>query len=196
MKEANQIPASSRFPAFAVREDFPNEGRSPFVSYMKTKAQNFMRRSVVVWVMLACALAGEARAEQGATTFYVQLIRGTETTQPPVPGCKPVGPRLARTFRPVFKWKGYWEMNRQQVALGPRQTSRVRLGNGREAEIDLRNPKQRRIAAFQNGQLVGRTISPPGETMTIIGENRDGKSVWFIVVRRDKPGDSAALRAV
>ena len=156
---------------------------------MKTEAQSFMRRSVVVLVMLAWALAGEARAGQGATTFYVQLVRGTETTQPPVPGCKQVGPRLTEKFRPVFKWKGYWEMNRQQVAVVPGRTVRVRLGSGREAEIDLRDPKQRRVSAFQNGQLVERTISPTGEAMTIIGGNRDGKSVWFIVVRRDRPED-------
>ena len=80
-------------------------------------------------------------------------------------------------------------MNRQQVALVPGQTSRVRLGNGREAEIDLANPKERRVTAFQDGKLVDRTISPAGESMTIIGGNRDGKSMWFIVVRRDKPGD-------
>jgi|ERR1035441_1544700 hypothetical protein len=153
------------------------------------KTSGLMRRSVAILFILACALAGETRAGQGVTTYYVQLVRGTETTQPPVPGCKQVGPKLAATFRPVFKWKSYWELNRQQVALGPGQTTRVRLGNGREAEIDLRNPKERRVAAFQNGQLVDRTISPPGEAMTIIGGNRDGKSVWFVVVRRDKPGD-------
>jgi hypothetical protein len=144
---------------------------------------------MVILVMWACALGGNASAGQDATTFYVQLIRGTETTQPPVPGCKQVGPKLAGTFRPVFKWKGYWELNRQQVAVVPGHAARVRLGNGREAEIDLRNPKQRRVSAFQNGQLVERTISPTGEAMTIIGGNHDGKSVWFIVVRRDKPGD-------
>jgi hypothetical protein len=88
----------------------------------------------------------------------------------------------------VFKCKGYWEMSRQQVALVPGRAARVQLGNGREVEIDLRNPKERRVAAFQNGQLVDRTINAAGEAMTIIGGNRDGKSVWFIVVRRDKPG--------
>jgi hypothetical protein len=45
------------------------------------------------------------------------------------------------------------------------------------------------VAAFQNGQLVDRTISPTGDMMTIIGGNRDGNSAWLIVVRRDKPGD-------
>jgi hypothetical protein len=58
-------------------EDFPNKGRAPFVSYMKTKAQSFMRLSVVILVMLACALAGRASAGQGATTFYVQLVCGS-----------------------------------------------------------------------------------------------------------------------
>ena len=148
-----------------------------------------MRRDVAILVMLAFALAGAASAGQDATTFYVQLIRATEANRPPEPGCKGVGARLAGTFRPVFKWKGYWEMNRRRVAVASGQTARVRLGNGREVEINLRNPKERRVAAFQNGQLVERTISPAGEAMTIIGGNRDGKSVWFIIVRRDKPLD-------
>ena len=148
-----------------------------------------MRHGVVILVVLACTWADKASAGQGATTFYVQLVRGTEANQPLVPGCKQVGPRLARTFCPVLKWKNYWEINRQQVGVFPGRATRVKLGNGREAEIDLRNPMQRRVAAFQDGQLVDRTIIPAGEAMTIIGGNRDGKSMWFIVVRRDKPPD-------
>ena len=148
-----------------------------------------MRRMMVILILLAFAPGGTARAEDGAATFYVQLIRGTDTDQPPVPGSKCVGPKLAETFRPVFKCRGFWEINRQQVAVSPGKAKRVQLGNGREAEIDLRNPKQRRVAAFQNGQLVERTVSPTGEAMTIIGGNHDGRSMWFIIVRRDKPGD-------
>jgi hypothetical protein len=148
-----------------------------------------MRRGVAILAVWACALAGAAKAGEGATTFYVQLIRGTEADQPPVPGCKQVGSRLAGTFCPVFRWKSYWELNRQRVTVVPGQAARVRLGYGREAEIDLRNPNERRVTAFQNGQFVDRTIRPVGEAMTIIGGTRDGKSIWFIVVRRDKPGD-------
>ena len=75
------------------------------------------------------------------------------------------------------------------MALSPGQVGRVRLGNGREAEIDLRSPKERKVAAFQGGKVVDRTSMPTGEGMTIIGGSRDDKSVWFIVVRRDKPQD-------
>ena len=67
--------------------------------------------------------------------------------------------------------------------------NRVQLGNGREAEIDLSSAKERKVAAFQNGKLVDRTVMPHGEGMTIIGGSREDKSVWFIVVRRDKPPD-------
>jgi hypothetical protein len=66
---------------------------------------------------------------------------------------------------------------------------RVQLGNGREAEIDLSSAKERKVAAFQDGRLVDRTSVPQGEGMTIIGGSREDKSVWFIVVRRDKPQD-------
>jgi hypothetical protein len=139
--------------------------------------------------LLTFGLVVETRAADGVTTYYVQLIRGTETNQPPVLGAKSVGPKLTETFRSVFRCKGFWEISRQEVALSQGQTARVQLGNGRVAEIDLRSPKEMKVAAFHDGKLVDRTIRPAGEAMTIIGGNRDGKSVWFVVVRRDKPSN-------
>jgi hypothetical protein len=64
----------------------------------------------------------------------------------------------------------------------------VWLSNGREVEIDLRRRGKRTVTAFQNGRLVDRTIVPAGEAMAVIGGDRDQKSAWFIVVRRDRPG--------
>ena len=148
-----------------------------------------MRRLMVILMLTAVALADETRAAAQATTFYVQLVRGTESEQPPVPRCKSVGRKLAQTFGPVFKCRGYWEIERQQIVVSPGQMARVQLGNGRAAEIDLRNPKERKVAAFEDGRLVDRTTMPKSEGMTIIGGKRQDKSVWFIVVRRDKPGN-------
>jgi hypothetical protein len=144
---------------------------------------------MVILMVAGLALASEARADEGAATFYVQLIRGTDTDQPPVPGAKSVGPKLAGTFRPVFKCKGFWEIKREQVTVSPGKVKRVQLGNGREAEIDLSAAKERKVAAFQDGKLVDRTSVPHGGGMTIIGGSREDKGVWFIVVRRDKPQD-------
>jgi hypothetical protein len=148
-----------------------------------------MRVLMVILIVTTVALASETRAAAQASTFYVQLIRGTDSEQPPAPRCKSVGRKLAETFRPVFNCRAYWEMNRQEVKVSPERVARVELGNGRVAEIDLRSPKARRVAAFQNGQLVDRTSIPTGEGMTIIGGKREDKGLWFIVVRRDKPAD-------
>ena len=57
-----------------------------------------MRRLYIVLMLLAFAPVGTARADDGAAIFYVQLIRGTDTDQPPVPGSKSVGPKLAETL--------------------------------------------------------------------------------------------------
>ncbi len=146
-----------------------------------------MRCLLCILVVTAVVLTGETSAMAQANTYYVQLVRGTDNEQPPAPRSKRVGHKLAQTFGPVFRCKGYWEISRQQVTLSPGQVSRVELGNGRAAEIDLRSPKERKVAAFVDGKLVDRTCIPKGEGMTIIGGKREDKGVWFIVVRRDKP---------
>ncbi len=137
--------------------------------------------------LVSLAPLAASSAEQGAITYYVQLIRGSDEDTPPEPGSKRVGPKLAETFKPVFKWKTYWEIKCREVALTPGRATRVRLNDEREVHLDLTDPNHRKVAAFQKGALVERTVSPLGEGMTIIGGDRDKKSAWFIVVRRDKP---------
>ena len=103
------------------------------------------------------ALAGEStvRADDGVATYYVQLIRGTDTNYPPTRGSKCVGPKLAATFQPVFKCKAFWEIKRQVVTVAPGEAKRVVLGNGREAEIDLRSPKRAESYRLSQGQVGG-----------------------------------------
>jgi hypothetical protein len=138
------------------------------------------------WIV-AIGLAGAAGAEADKVTFYVQLIHGSNEAKPPVSGAKRVGPKLAETFRPVFNWTNYWEVSRQQVALARGEKTRIQLSKEREVEIDLRNPAKRKVTAYHAGQAVSRLTRPVDEAMTIIGGDRDTNSVWFIVVRRDKP---------
>ena len=148
-----------------------------------------MRHLIAILMLAALTLAGEVRAGAQTTRYDVQLIRGTNTEQPPVPRTKSAERKVAETFHGVFNCKAYWEMNRQQVTIPAGQMARVQLGNGREAVIDLRSPDARKVAAFQSGRLVDRTVIPRGEGTTIIGGKREDKGVWFIVVRRDKPAN-------
>jgi hypothetical protein len=153
-----------------------------------TREQSFMRRFAIILAVSVFGLTGLAKAQERALIYYVQLIRGTDSDQPPQAGSKLVGAKLAGKLQCVFKWKNYWEINQRKIEVDPGRTARVHLGNGREVGIDLTVPGKRTVTAFQNGHLVDRTIRAVGEAMTLIGGDRDGKSVWFIVVRRDKPG--------
>ena len=146
-----------------------------------------MRSFVGILVLAVFALAGSSRAEEGASTFYVQLIRGTNGDGPPVGACHRAGPRLVATLGPVLKWKSYWEICCKSVSLQSGRATRVRLGNGRDVEIDLSVPKKRKVTAYQDGVAVDRTTSTTGDRVTIAGGERDEQSAWFIVVRRDKP---------
>jgi len=132
-------------------------------------------------------LASNAFGGDSADTFYLQLVRGTDTSQPPQRDCRPVGPRLAKTFEPVFRWRYYWEINLRKTVVHSGQKVRSPLSSEREVEIDLRQPKERRITAYLQGKVTDRTILAAGSDMTIIGGNRRPNEAWFIVVRHDNP---------
>jgi hypothetical protein len=136
-------------------------------------------------VLAAATLA--ATAEPTNLTFHVQLVRGSEEASPPTKDSKAIGPKLAAEFRPVFKWKHFWEVQYHEVHLAPGRKTKLRLSPQREVEIDLARPHQRAVTGYSNGKAIARTVDPLDAPMTLIGGERDAHSVWFIVVRRDKP---------
>lgn len=146
-----------------------------------------MKRWLCLLLLVAVGLPVSFGADTEKATYYVQLIRGSNEDEPPEPGSKRIGPKLSAALRPVFQWKSYWEVKRQQVALANGQKSTVRLSPQREVMIDLTDPAKRQVTVFEAGRPVSRAIRPSGEAMTIIGGDRDKGSAWFIVVRRDKP---------
>jgi hypothetical protein len=126
-------------------------------------------------------------APEKPLVYYVQLIRCSDQEQAPQPGSRRVGAKLAERFQCVFRCRSYWEISQEKVQVLPAKSVRVRLQNGRDVEIDLSQPGKRRVSTFHKGRLLDRTIEPLGESMTLIGGDRDQTSHWFIVVRRDKP---------
>ena len=141
--------------------------------------------AIIAAAMLA--FAGWANAGEKPVVYYVQLIRCSDQEHAPEPGSRRIGPKLAERFQCVFRCKSYWEISQEKLEIMPNQSARVRLHNGRDVEIDLKQPGKRRVATFYQGRLLDRTVEPSSENMTLIGGDRDQTSHWFIVVRRDKP---------
>ena len=146
-----------------------------------------MNRWICLFVIFALISHVASGAPEEKITCYVQLIRGNDEAQPPVSGAKAIGPKLSKSLRSVFRWKSYWEINRQEVVLAAGAKTKVVLSKDRAVEIDLSKPTKRTVTAFSNDKPVCTTTQPAGKSMTIMGADRGSKSSWFIVVRRDKP---------
>jgi hypothetical protein len=164
-----------------------NKLRAAFVCLLDTRTAP-MKRLLPILGLAGLVFVMAAPAGEKQLTYYVQLIRCSDKDQPPEPGSHRVGPKLTERFQCVFKCRSFWEISQEKLAVLPNRTARIHLGNGREVEIDLSQPGKRRVSAYHDGKLIDRTVEPSGENMTLIGGDRDKTSHWFIVVRRDKPG--------
>src|ERR1051326_3908821 len=141
---------------------------------------------------LALALSGLTLARAADTekiTFYVQLIRGSDAERPADPAWKPVGPKLRKNLRAVFRWQNYWEVKRQTVSLTRDKVARLHLIRDREREIQLHDPPNTQIRMFHNGKLTRCTHQPISQHMSILGDETRSGECWFVVVRRDEPRD-------
>ncbi len=143
----------------------------------------------VISLFLLLAGCQPAKNDGAPLKYYVQLVRGNDKDTPPSPDARVIGPKLSQHFHTVFRWQSYWEIHREEVELKAGEKKRVRLSNEREAEIDLTQAGIRRVIAFENGETISSTSQSIGDAMSIVGGDRDAKSVWFIVVRRDPPPD-------
>ena len=148
-----------------------------------------MKTWLYLLILTVVGLIEARAAESEKLNYSVQLIRGSNGTKPPVLEAKPIGAKLSKKLRPVFNWQSYWEMNRQHVELARGQKAKVRLSKEREVEIDLTRRDKRTVTAYEGGRALSRITRPVGGGMTITGGDRDSKTVWFIVVRRDKPAN-------
>src|SRR5262249_15600265 len=137
--------------------------------------------------LLLTLIAGASAAQGSGLTFYLQLVRGNDQNQPPTDYAKPIGPILNRKLRAVFKWKNYWELNRNCIAIKQGERIRKRLSNEHEVEIELPEPDKLTIRVFLNGRLSRTRTQPVHDAFCVTGGNEGNDQSWFIVVRRDAP---------
>src|SRR5438046_9753024 len=92
-----------------------------------------------LWLLLlALASTTTVRAADAQkVTFYVQLIRGSDSDKPEDPACKPVGAKLGEILRRVFRWKNYCEVKRDTVPLSKDNLAWLHLPRERDARTKM-----------------------------------------------------------
>src|SRR5213083_2500523 len=83
----------------------------------------------ISWLLFlsVAGVVGVQAADAHKVTFYVQLIRGSDSDKPDDPAWKPVGAKLDKNLRGVFRWRNYWEVKRRTVVLGTGEIRRFHL---------------------------------------------------------------------
>src|SRR5262245_15498917 len=149
-----------------------------------------MLQKILWWLVLASASIPTLQAgDAQEVTFYVQLIRGSDSDKPDDPACKPVGAKLGKKLRGVFRWKSYCEVKRETVTLAKDKVARFHLTPEREVEIKLLEPPNTQIRLFHKGQMTRCSRQPISEHLCVLGGDSATGDPWFVVVRRDKPRD-------
>jgi len=141
-------------------------------------------------LLIVAGWTGVRAADAQRIAFYVQLIRGSDSDKPDDPAWKPVGSRLGKNLRAVFRWKNYWEVKRESLTLVKGQVARLHLTREREVEVKLLDPPNTQIRLYHKGKLTRCTHQPISEHMSILGGDGQSGESWFVVVRRDQPSEN------
>ena len=121
------------------------------------------------------------------TTFYVQLIRGNNSSTPPAAKAKLIGPKLALKLSPVFKWTNYWEIASAPAELEVGKSVRKKLAPDREVEIELLKSLEVKVSVIRDGKPTRQMRQQAANAFCILGGDKEEDQSWFIVVRRDNP---------
>jgi hypothetical protein len=152
------------------------------------------RLALFVTVLLAVSQTVRAETRHDGFTFYVQLIQGTDTQNPPAAGATLIGDALGQRLQ-MFKWKNYWELKRQTVHLNIGEKTRRHLTSKREVEIALPTPNDMTVCIYIEGKLTRKRTQRVKTAFYIAGGEKDDTQSWFIVIRRDKPQNAPATQA-
>jgi len=144
-----------------------------------------------VWLLLLVSIflgliPFSAAADQ--KTYYVQFVQGTNEERPPSATARRIGPRLSQKLAPVFRWKYYWELDRQEITTEAHRVRVVRLNASRSLEIEPVAKNRIELRLYRDSALVRRyRYQSDKKMMAIMGGEQGADNAWFVVVRSEEP---------
>ena len=145
-----------------------------------------MLRALAVMLLIAGIWESSAAASD---KFYIQSIKATNVSDPPAKGAKPIGPKLSDKLSPVFRWKHYWELERQEVSVREGELKKLKLPAGLWVELGPIDKDRIEIRLYRGKDLVRKSCHRVHDKMMAIlgGDEKEKDGAWFVVVRREEP---------
>ncbi|GDY20022.1 hypothetical protein LBMAG56_13670 [Verrucomicrobiota bacterium] len=144
-----------------------------------------------VFVLLACAvwLLGTGQCPAGVPNkelkLEARLVAGTNEDKAPNPKQKGVDPDLVKTLRKVFKWKNYFEDNRQTATIPVNGRKKITLNSETELEVVNLGGDRIEVKLSLCGKVATKSVNtlPEKEWLTLGGADKNN-TAWFVVLRR------------
>lgn len=143
-----------------------------------------MKREIALLLLFVGVGEGAAVSNE---TYYIQLIKATNTTNPPSSAAKVIGSNLGKRLSHVFRWKCYWEIRRVELTLDNGKANKVQLTRKRAVALAPMPDGKIQIRLFRGKAIVRKSCHRVHDRMMAIFGGDEGKGAWFVVVRREEP---------
>ena len=123
------------------------------------------------------------RSAPADLTFQAQLLWGTNNDKPNDPKLKDVDPKVTDKLRGVFKWKNYFEVNRQKFTVTGAGPKRVKMSEHCEIEVQNLGNSSVELKLYGKGKMVVRKTQriKSGELLVLAGDDKND-TAWFVVL--------------
>ena len=141
------------------------------------------------WAVLCLATVflweGAARAAE-SSWVEVQLVWGTDTVQSKH---KPIDEATARGLRKSFRWKNYYEVNRQSVNVSVSGT-KIHAKMSDHCALDLQHLADGNLEVKLFGD--GKLVSTHREKMstgwkTVLAGDAQNDTAWLVIIKKVEP---------
>ena len=112
-----------------------------------------------------------------------QLVWGTNNDKPDDPKLKEVDQQVKDKLRGVFKWKNYFEVNRQSFTVIASVPKKVRMSDLCEIEVQNLGNSSVELKLYGKGKMVVRKTQKikSGELLVLAGDDKND-TAWFVVL--------------
>ena len=142
----------------------------------------------VTWLgcLLLMTFVSEAKISTGNPTLDVQLVWGTNDDASSDPNHKPLEAPLAKKLG-MFKWKNYFTVKQQKVALAGDGAKKVRLSKRCEIDVKHLDGGRYEINVYGEGKHVRKITEKitKEDSLVIAGDDKNDCG-WFILIREIK----------
>src|SRR5256885_7480411 len=135
--------------------------------------------TVVLFFACSCLL----RSGSTDLKLRAQLVWGTNNDKPDDPKLKEVDQQVKDKLRGVFKWKNYFEVNRQSFTVIASAPKKVRMSDLCEIEVQNLGNSSVELKLYGKGKMVVRKTQKikSGELLVLAGDDKND-TAWFVVL--------------